>query len=75
MPMMVGNYESWQHLRHLVSPGITCIWQTTCRSTVPLHRPQATALDLDYIDRASPLLDLSLLIRTVLSIVLPKGAY
>jgi lipopolysaccharide/colanic/teichoic acid biosynthesis glycosyltransferase len=75
MPMMVGRYESWQHLRHLVSPGITCIWQTTCRSTVPLDRPQATALDLDYIERASPLLDVSLLIRTVLSIVLPKGAY
>lgn len=75
MPMMVGRYESWQHLRHLISPGITCIWQTTCRSTVPLHRPQATALDLAYIERASPLLDASLLARTVLSLVLPKGAY
>ncbi len=75
MPIMVGRYESWQHLRHLISPGITCIWQTTCRSTVPLHRPQATALDLAYIERASPLLDASLLARTVLSLVLPKGAY
>ncbi len=75
MAIMVGGYESWQHLRHLVSPGITCIWQTTCRSTIPLHRPQATALDLDYIARASPLLDASLLARTVLSLVLPKGAF
>jgi lipopolysaccharide/colanic/teichoic acid biosynthesis glycosyltransferase len=75
MAIMVGGYEHWQHLRHLVSPGITCIWQTTCRSTIPLHRPQATALDLDYIERASPLLDVSLLARTVLSLVLPKGAF
>jgi lipopolysaccharide/colanic/teichoic acid biosynthesis glycosyltransferase len=75
MPLMVGRYESWQHLRHLISPGITCIWQTTCRSTVPLHRPQATALDLAYIERASPLLDARLLASTVLSLVLPKGAY
>jgi lipopolysaccharide/colanic/teichoic acid biosynthesis glycosyltransferase len=71
MPLMVGRYESWQHLRHLISPGITCIWQTTCRSTVPLHRPQATALDLAYIERASPLLDARLLASTVLSLVLP----
>jgi len=74
MRMMLQRYEAWQHLRHLVSPGITCIWQTTCRSTVPLERPEATKLDLDYIRQASPLLDGALLLRTVLTVVSQKGA-
>ena len=32
MPFIVRGYESWQHLRHLVTPGVTGFWQTTCRS-------------------------------------------
>ena len=75
MPMMIARYEGWQHMRHLVAPGLTCIWQTTCRSTVPLNQPEATALDLDYIERASPALDGMLLLRTVATVVFPKGAF
>jgi lipopolysaccharide/colanic/teichoic acid biosynthesis glycosyltransferase len=75
MPIIIDRYERWQHLRHLVFPGITCIWQTECRSTVPLDRPEATALDLDYIRRSSLSLDAALLVRTVASVVFPKGAY
>lgn len=71
---ILGRYERWQHLRHLVRPGITCIWQTTCRSMIPLDRPAATELDLDYIRRASPFLDGELLVRTVLSVIVAKGA-
>lgn len=75
MPIMIGRYEHWQHMRHLVTPGLTCIWQTTSRSEIPLHRPEATALDLDYIRTASPKLDGRLLAQTVLSVLRPKGAY
>jgi lipopolysaccharide/colanic/teichoic acid biosynthesis glycosyltransferase len=75
MGIILGRYKTWQHLRHLIDPGITCIWQSTCRSTIPLDWPQATALDLDYIRRASPLLDGAILLRTVNSLVSQKGAY
>lgn len=75
MALIMRRYEKWQHLRHLVAPGITGIWQTTCRKTVPLDRPEATALDLDYIRRASPLLDSLLLLQTVKTVVFPKGAF
>jgi lipopolysaccharide/colanic/teichoic acid biosynthesis glycosyltransferase len=75
MPLIIGRYERWQHLRHLVTPGITCIWQATCRSRIPLDHPAATELDIDYIRRASPALDGSLLVRTFLSVVLQRGAY
>ncbi len=75
MPFIVSRYQDWQHLRHLVTPGLTCIWQTTCRSTIPLASPEATAFDLEYIRNASPALDLQLLIRTAAAIVRPNGAF
>lgn len=75
MPLIIDRYERWQHLRHLVTPGLTCIWQVTCRSRIPLDHPDATALDLDYIRRASPLLDGALLVKTFLSVVRQRGAY
>lgn len=75
MPVIIRDYERWQHLRHLITPGITCIWQATCRSRIPLNHPDATALDIDYIQHASPTLDGELLIRTFLSVVLQRGAY
>jgi lipopolysaccharide/colanic/teichoic acid biosynthesis glycosyltransferase len=75
MPFMTKGYERWQHMRHLVSPGLTCIWQTTCRADVPLHEPAATALDLAYIRNASPALDGALLAQTVVSVLRPKGAF
>ena len=75
MEAILRRYEGWQHLRHLIPPGITCIWQTTCRSTIPLDRPEATKLDLDYIRFASPLLDGALLWRTIVSVVSGRGAF
>ena len=75
MPIVVRGYARWQHLRHLATPGLTCIWQATCRSRIPLNHPDATVLDLDYIQHASPMLDVALLARTVLSVVLQRGAY
>lgn len=75
MPLMIERYEQWQHLRHLITPGLTCIWQTTSRSEIALHKPEATAMDLDYIRSASPRLDGWLLAQTIVSVIRPKGAY
>ncbi|MGH7001780.1 MAG: sugar transferase [Stellaceae bacterium] len=75
MPFIVRSYEPWQHLRHLVKPGLTCLWQVSHRSTVPLERPEATALDLDYIANASPALDALLVAKTFGAVIRPRGAY
>jgi lipopolysaccharide/colanic/teichoic acid biosynthesis glycosyltransferase len=75
MPFLLGRYERWQHLRHLATPGMTGIWQVTHRSTIPLHEPAATALDLEYIRRSSPILDLRLMFKTISVILFPNGAY
>jgi|HubBroStandDraft_1064217.scaffolds.fasta_scaffold94417_2 lipopolysaccharide/colanic/teichoic acid biosynthesis glycosyltransferase len=75
MPFIVREYAPWQHLRHLAAPGITGLWQVTCRSQIPLHRPEATLLDLEYIRRASPSTDLKILLETVRVVVNGQGAH
>jgi lipopolysaccharide/colanic/teichoic acid biosynthesis glycosyltransferase len=74
MPFIVRRYHRWQHMRHFATPGITGLWQITLRSTVPLDRPEATALDLEYIRRASTGFDFRLLLRTISAVLLTKGA-
>lgn len=59
---IVARYEDWQHQRHRVKPGLTCIWQVSERGDVPLH--EATEMDLDYVDTISFLTDLRLLAIT-----------
>jgi len=75
MPFVVRDYQAWQHLRHLVTPGVTGFWQTTCRSTVPLHLPQATMMDLDYIRQASHATDAAVLVKTIKTLITAQGAY
>jgi lipopolysaccharide/colanic/teichoic acid biosynthesis glycosyltransferase len=60
---VVADYETWQHHRHLVRPGITGIWQVSERGDTPMH--EATALDLMYLERISLRTDLAILLRTV----------
>lgn len=75
MPFVVRGYDDWQHLRHLVTPGLTCIWQTEKRSTISLERPEATALDVAYINGASPALDCLLLMKTFTAVLSSRGAH
>jgi lipopolysaccharide/colanic/teichoic acid biosynthesis glycosyltransferase len=74
MPFIVRRYEKWQHLRLLVNPGLTCFWQTECRSTLPLHHPRATMMDLEYIERASPHVDAGIVLRTFGAVFSARGA-
>jgi len=75
MPFVTARYEPWQHLRHLAKPGITCTWQITHRSTIPLDRPEATLMDINYLHRKSPLFDGMIIMRTFMAIFRQKGAY
>jgi undecaprenyl phosphate N,N'-diacetylbacillosamine 1-phosphate transferase len=75
MPFLVRKYEQWQHLRHLVTPGVTGFWQISCRSTVPLHLPAATSVDLEYVRSASFLIDALVIVKTIRMIVSTYGAY
>ena len=73
LPFIVKDYESWQHKRFAVQPGITGWWQIHGRSDKPMH--MHTEDDLYYISHYSPLLDIQILIKTISVVLRGKGAY
>ncbi len=65
--------EPWLMRRFSVKPGITGLWQVSGRSNTDFD--DAIQLDLRYIDRWSPLLDLRILAQTLGAVIRRKGAY
>jgi lipopolysaccharide/colanic/teichoic acid biosynthesis glycosyltransferase len=66
------GYDRWQRRRLEVTGGLTCIWQVSGRSLVEFG--DWVRMDLRYIERRSPLLDLKLLLLTVPAILTGRGA-
>ena len=65
-PSLVGQYERYtdfQRRRLEVLPGITGLAQVTYRDDAPWSK--RIELDVEYVDRAGPMLDLTIMIRTV----------
>ncbi len=73
IPFIVQHYETWQHKRFAVPPGITGWWQISGRSDKPMHLH--TEDDLYYISHYSPWLDIQILIKTIGVVIRGKGAY
>jgi exopolysaccharide biosynthesis polyprenyl glycosylphosphotransferase len=74
-PHPVDDYKQYklEHLRRLdVTPGITCLWQIIARDDPSFER--ALALDTQYIENWSFLLDLRILLRTIPSLIKGTGA-
>ena len=65
--------EPWLMRRFSVKPGITGLWQVSGRSNTDFD--SAIQLDLRYIDRWSPLLDLRILAQTLGAVIRRSGAY
>lgn len=73
LPEEAAGYREWQRSRLNAAPGITGLWQVSGRSDLPFD--EMILLDLYYIENWSPLLDLSILLRTVPIVLFGKGAY
>jgi lipopolysaccharide/colanic/teichoic acid biosynthesis glycosyltransferase len=73
LPEIVAKYEPWQHLRHVVPPGITGWWQVNRDGVRLMH--EATELDLYYVEHWSVRLDLLILARTLLVAMRGVGAF
>lgn len=66
-PPLVTEYDrftEFQKRKLAVKPGITCLWQVNGRNEIR-DFDEWVKLDLEYIRRWSPLLDLSILWKTV----------
>ena len=75
LPMYeVERIEATAHRRRLsMKPGITCLWQISGRNNVTSFE-HWVALDLEYIDNWSPLLDLRILLKTIPVVLFGWGA-
>jgi lipopolysaccharide/colanic/teichoic acid biosynthesis glycosyltransferase len=56
-----------------VTPGITGLWQVSGRSETTFAR--RSELDLEYIQRWSPWLDIYILFKTIKIVIWQQGAY
>jgi lipopolysaccharide/colanic/teichoic acid biosynthesis glycosyltransferase len=72
IPYEVENYPSWYLKRFAVKPGLTGLWQVSGRNERTYE--EMVRLDIDYAERRSLALDLSILARTPLTVVARKGA-
>jgi len=66
--------QDWQRRRFSVKPGITCLWQVNGRNEISSFNEWAR-LDLKYIETASLLLDVKILLRTIPAVLSRRGAY
>jgi lipopolysaccharide/colanic/teichoic acid biosynthesis glycosyltransferase len=64
--------EQWQRHRLNVTPGLTCIWQVDGRSEVTFD--EWVRMDVSYMRQRSLWSDISILLRTVPSVLMRKGA-
>jgi lipopolysaccharide/colanic/teichoic acid biosynthesis glycosyltransferase len=69
----VSCMEDWHAQRHLVSPGLTGLWQVNGRSKLDFD--DMIRLDLDYIEDWTPATDLVILARTARAVLASDGAY
>ena len=65
--------EDWHLKRYLVLPGITGLWQVSGRSELDFD--DLVRLDFLYLERWSPFLDLTILLKTVPAVVTRRGAF
>jgi lipopolysaccharide/colanic/teichoic acid biosynthesis glycosyltransferase len=66
-------YSLAERQRLDVIPGITCIWQVSGRSEIPFEKQ--VELDIAYIESQSLWLDIKLLLKTLPSVLIGRGAY
>jgi lipopolysaccharide/colanic/teichoic acid biosynthesis glycosyltransferase len=72
IPYEVAEYPSWYLRRFAVKPGLTGLWQVSGRNERTYE--EMVRLDVEYAERRSLLLDLSILARTPLTVLARRGA-
>ncbi|HET7417674.1 MAG TPA: sugar transferase [Solirubrobacterales bacterium] len=72
IPYEVSEYPHWYLKRFSVKPGLTGYWQVSGRSERTYE--EMVRLDLEYVERRSLGLDLSILVKTPWVVLSRKGA-
>jgi len=72
IPYEVAEYPSWYLDRFSVKPGLTGLWQVSGRNERTYE--EMVRLDIEYAERRSLFLDLSILARTPFTVLARRGA-
>ncbi len=67
-----GFKTDWHRRRFCVKPGITCLRQVCGRNNITFE--EWMALDMQYIDSRTPILDFKILLKTVPAVLTGNGA-
>jgi exopolysaccharide biosynthesis polyprenyl glycosylphosphotransferase len=70
----VEKFSDHHHIRHVVLPGITGLWQISGRSDIQ-DFDHVLKLDTQYIEQWSIWLDLKILLKTIAVVLCKSGAY
>lgn len=73
LPSEVEQYQPWHRRRLEAAPGITGLWQVSGRSEVSFD--EMVLLDLYYIENWTLFLDLKIMLQTIPTILVGRGAY
>jgi len=73
LPLEVKKYEGSAHRRLAVKPGLTGLWQVSGRSD--LGWEESVEIDLEYVEKWSPLIDVFIVAKTLPAVLRKKGAY
>lgn len=72
IPFAVGMYKDWHHKRLGTTPGITGLWQVYGRKGLSFD--DMVHLDIAYIKKQSPLLDVKILLSTIGTVLRMDGS-
>jgi lipopolysaccharide/colanic/teichoic acid biosynthesis glycosyltransferase len=72
IPYELQYYKDWHHQRNTVQPGITGLWQVYGRSIVGFD--ESMTLDVRYVNELSFWLDVKLILLTIPTMLMQRGA-
>jgi lipopolysaccharide/colanic/teichoic acid biosynthesis glycosyltransferase len=75
LPLEVEHYSEKQRKRLELKPGLTGYWQVFGREKEKFTFDEMIAMDLEYLDKHSLLLDLKILVCTVVMALRSRSAY
>jgi exopolysaccharide biosynthesis polyprenyl glycosylphosphotransferase len=69
----LANFNGWRRIRFSVKPGLTGLWQVNGRHE--LNFDKAVLYDIYYVKHMSFFLDMTIILKTIPSIIMTKGRY
>jgi exopolysaccharide biosynthesis polyprenyl glycosylphosphotransferase len=73
LPSEVDDYDDWHHDRLKIPSGLTGLWQVMGRSDLTFD--EMVMLDLYYAENWSLWLDFKIMLRTIPTVLMGRGAY